>query len=332
MVALDAALALGRASGIAMTDTRLFDTRNRLGFTLVQTTDKARGREILRSVIADYRAMDPVPVQDLAAVLNNLGFSWNDQDELPEAEAVFREAVALRSQHATADVVELIHARTNLSRTLGELGRYDEAIRETEIGIDALLGKQDARISPRELGYARRLLADLEWRRGNYAKALQWADDGIAFAKTDTASSRGRWRTTLYFRAAILIDLQRYDEAAADLAAAHAMIDPANPPGDAVFLDVEATRLALLRGQTPDCSGLERHDREYYADGGTQSSSDIYILAYTEFCRAVTLAPDNLKPRQQLTHWIEWLDQRMPAEDQRVVHLRELSARYFPIH
>jgi len=330
VVVLDEAVARGVASGMAMDDARMIDARNRLGFALVQSADKERGREVLRSVISDLRAQQPVKVQELAAVMNNLGFSWNDQQDLEKAEAVFREAIELRSRHSTVDVVELMHARTNLSRTLGELGRYDEAVREAEIGLAAVLAKQDARISPRELGYPRRLLADLEWRRGNLAKAMDWTDQGIEFALTDAEGSRGRLRTLRFFRAAILIDLGRLSDADAEISAARALIDPADPPGDAVYVDVEATRLALMRGQTPDCSGLERHDREYYASGGTQSSTDIYVLAYTEFCRAVTLAPDNHKAREQLAHWIAWLAQRMPPDDRRVAHLRELATRYFP--
>ena len=104
------------------------------------------------------------------------------------------------------------------------------------------------------------------------------------------------------------------------------MIDPDKPPGDAALLDVEVARLALIRGETPDCGGLDRHDANYT---GGRSSADYYILAYTAFCRAVTRAPDS-GARAQLAHAIDWLDQHMPDDDQRVLGLRALSARYFP--
>jgi len=53
--------------------------------------------------------------------------------------------------------------------------------------------------------------------------------------------------------------------------------------------------------------------------------TDYYILAYTEFCRAVT-APGGARAREQVAHRIDWLAQQMPGEDQRVVGLRSVLA------
>ena len=320
------ALAGLRTLGFAETNGEVIDLRNRLGYALVQSSDPERGRMVLQDLLRDLRALHPAPIDTMAPILNNLGFSWSAQEDLPLAEAAFREALALRMQQPKADVVEVQHNRANLARILGEMGRYDEAIDTAQSGHDAVVAKHDPRINLRMLGYVRRLLADLEWRRGHWQQALHWADLGIAFALTDQPGSANRLRTLRYFRGAILSDLHRFDEAVTEFALARAMIDPKNPPGDAVLLDVEVARLELMRGAPPDCSGLERHDANYT---GERSSSDYYVLAYTAFCRAVTLAP-NPGAREQLARAIDWLDQRMPDDDQRVVHLRELVARYFP--
>jgi len=317
-----------RALGFAETDEQVIDVRNRLGYTLVQSADPQRGRVMLRDLARDLSALHPRPIETIAAIQNNLGFSWSAQDDLPLAEAAFRESVELRMQQPKVEVVKLQHNRANLARIVGELGRYDEAIKTAQSGHDAVVAMQDARISLRELGYVRRLLADLEWRRGHWQQALYWADLGIAFALTDQPSSVDRLRTLRYFRGAILIDLQRLDEADSEFALARAKIDPVNPPGDAALLDVELARLALIRGTPPDCSGLQRYAATFT---GGRSSTDYYILAYTDFCRAVT-TPGDARARAQLAHSIDWLAQHMPGEDQRVVGLRALSARYFAEH
>ncbi len=316
-----------RALGASETEGEVIDLRNRLGYVLVQTPEPERGRVMLRALVDDLQKQDPSPLDTIAAIQNNLGFSWAAQDDLPLAEAAFRDALKSRQQQPKVDVVSVQHNRANLARTLGELGRYEEAIREAQTGHDAVVAAHDARVSPRVLGYVRRLLADLEWRRGHWQEALAWADLGIAFAQSDQPSSLGRLRTLRFFRAAILIDLNRLAEADAEIAQARSMIDPPNPPSDAAIIHTESVRLALLRGTTPDCTGLERHDANYR---GERSSSDYYILAYTEFCRTVT-QPEDTGPRVQLERWIDWLDQRMPDDDQRVVHLRALSTRYFPL-
>ncbi len=321
------ALAGMRALGVSETEGAMIDLRNRLGYVLVQTQEPERGRVLLRALVDDLQKQDPSPLDTIAAIQNNLGFSWAAQDDLPLAEAAFRAALTARLQQPKLDVVSVQHNRANLARTLGELGRYEEAIHEAKTGHDAVVAANDARVSPRILGYVRRLLAELEWRRGHWQDALAWVDRGIAFAQTDQPSSLGRLRTLRFFRAAILIDLNRFPEADVEMAAARALIDPASPPSDAVIIDTESVRLALLRGTMPDCAGLERHDANYR---GQRSSADYYILAYTEFCRAVT-QPEDTGPRVQLERWIDWLDQRMPDDDQRVVHLRALSARYFPL-
>ena len=328
VIVFEQALSGLRALGFAETHVEVVDVRNRLGYALVQSRDRERGRKMLQDLVRDLRALRPMPIDTIAVIANNLGFSWSAQEDMPLAEAAFRESLALRLQQPKVDIVEVQHNRANLARTLGELGRYEEAIATAQAGHDAVVAKQDARVSPRQLGYVRRLLADLEWRRGHWQQALHWADLGIAFAITDQPGSTSRLRTLRYFRGAILVDLQRFDEAEAEFAQARAMIDPDNPPGDTALLDVEVARLALIRGETPDCSGLDRHDATYT---GGRSSADYYILAYTAFCRAVTRATDS-DARVQLANAIDWLDQRMPDDDQRVVGLRALSTRYFPLH
>ena len=317
-----------RAAGRAIDDHELIDTRNRLGFTLVQSDEVERGREVFRSLIADLRGLDPVPVQELSSVLNNLGFSWTDQDDLPKAEAAFREAIELRQRPVNADVVGLLGHRSNLARTLGELGRYEEAIAEARAAYEAVLAKQDERISEREFGYVRRLLADLEWRRGRLPEALAAADAGIRYAAANVESNRTRLRTLRFFRTAILIDMGRLADADQEIARARALIDPEHRPGDEVLLEVEIVRLALLRRQPPDCAGLERREA-LFAEGDPRSSNDIYVLAYTEFCRAVTLPSTAAKSRAAVHAWLNWLDARMPDDDLRVRNLRLLVAQYF---
>ena len=151
------ALAGLRGMGFAETHGEVVDLRNRLGYALVQSSDPERGRVMLQDLVRDLRGLRPMPIDTMASIENNLGFSWSAQEDLPRAEAAFRESLALRMQQPKVDIVEVQHNRANLARALGELGRYDEAIKTAQDGHDAVVAKQDTRVSPRQLGYVRRL-------------------------------------------------------------------------------------------------------------------------------------------------------------------------------
>ena len=93
-----------------------------------------------------------------AELLNDIGFNLFVMGRLPEAEAVFRQAIAADPQNRSA--------RNNLGLVLGETRRYDESLAEFRRG-----GKGEAEAQA-NLAYAQTQAGDVAGARSSYHRAL----------------------------------------------------------------------------------------------------------------------------------------------------------------
>lgn len=85
-----------------------------------------------------------------ADLLETIGRVYGTQDRHDEAEALLREALALRTQLSPEDVDALARAETQLARTLSRAGRHDEAIVGAQTALARLEPATPGRLAARD--------------------------------------------------------------------------------------------------------------------------------------------------------------------------------------
>jgi serine/threonine protein kinase len=158
--------------------TRLVAKLN-LGIILSETGD-AEGTTLLQQVVAEQRSVN-ADSEAMAEALMALAANRVLNDDLPAAEKLQREAVAIRTQFASGDVERLLGTREMLARTLSDLNRVDEAetiLRASLVERRRIHGDDDPTVAWHLTGLARVL--DNHGRSLDalpvYAQALQIAE------------------------------------------------------------------------------------------------------------------------------------------------------------
>ncbi|MEZ5063813.1 MAG: CHAT domain-containing tetratricopeptide repeat protein [bacterium] len=197
---------------------------NNYGSLLGQLSDFARAELALEESLRRLRASLGDDHVYVAITLNNLAIVQQDLGDDAAAERTLREAVARLETSIGADHPTTATARNNLGRLLAERGDFEEAepllreslrVRRERLGDD----RRDTRISQRDLGRLLRLRGDPHAAFREFRAALAGfvalADSGV----TDTPDIA----MAHHELARALIDLDRTEDARAELEAALAM-------------------------------------------------------------------------------------------------------------
>lgn len=117
----------------------------------------------------------------LAGALHTLAFVLRTQERLSEAEAFYRDALALRRELHESSHPDVLLTLGNLALTLEGLGRYEEA----EAGLREVLDARRERLGEEHPNTLNSLnnLAYMQWRVGRYAEAETLFREAISIAR-----------------------------------------------------------------------------------------------------------------------------------------------------
>src|SRR5690606_29092885 len=82
---------------------------------------------LLRALVI-YRKVLPPPHFLLALVRNELAYGYHDRLQFDQAETLYREALDIGRQSASANTLEFAHSLNNLAALLADRGRVEEAL------------------------------------------------------------------------------------------------------------------------------------------------------------------------------------------------------------
>ncbi len=120
---------------------------------------------------------------DLATSLNNLGFLLWSQRKFPEAEPLFREALAMRQRlYARSDHPELARSLNNLGVLLRDQEKYAEAEPFYHAAL-AMERRLHAKADHPELATSLNNLGGLLQKQGKYAEAETFYRDALAMRR-----------------------------------------------------------------------------------------------------------------------------------------------------
>src|SRR5690606_27021173 len=166
---------------------------------------------------------------------------------LAEAEAAFRELIAIQRAHEPADSEWLNRSRGQLADTLRLMGRHDEALAQIRGAVGALPEAAGSASPPRI--HLPTVLAEAELAGGDVAAAEIAADAALRAAHATFPQGGFRLGAPLFVRARVWLARGHADEAEPLLRQSLDVRRPPHPDDDPRVLEVEAALVVALDAQ-----------------------------------------------------------------------------------
>ncbi|HEV7860888.1 MAG TPA: serine/threonine-protein kinase [Pyrinomonadaceae bacterium] len=139
---------------------------------ILEHQDLAESEKVFRRVLPLMRTeyvKGNIKARDLAEVLNNFGYLRRTQGDSKEAEAVFREALALGPLLPGEQQFWIGLTRSTLASTLADQGRFDEALQTAREAVAEY--RQTGRTGTPDFGFSLTILGGFLTDRGDFAEA-----------------------------------------------------------------------------------------------------------------------------------------------------------------
>jgi tetratricopeptide (TPR) repeat protein len=134
--------------------------------------DMAESEKIYRRVLPSMRTEQrrgTIKAQDLAQALVNFGYLRRTQGDSREAEALFREALALSSDLPGVQYFLIGMTRSTLASTLADQGKFEAALQTAREGVADY--RRAGRTDAPDYGFSLTILGGFLTDRGDYAEA-----------------------------------------------------------------------------------------------------------------------------------------------------------------
>ncbi|HEY0404845.1 MAG TPA: serine/threonine-protein kinase [Pyrinomonadaceae bacterium] len=139
---------------------------------ILEHRDLAESEKIYRRILPQMRTehlKGNINAQDLAGTLNNFGYLRRTQGDSKEAEAAFREALALSSELPREGRYWIGLTRSTLASTLADQGRFDEALATAREAVAEY--RQIGRTAAPDFGFSLTILGGFLAEKEDFAAA-----------------------------------------------------------------------------------------------------------------------------------------------------------------
>ena len=134
--------------------------------------DAGEAEKIFRRVMPLMRTEHQrgnIRAEDLAEALKNLAYLRRAQGDSKEAESLFRETLALSSELAPEELLQIGTTRSTLASTLDDQGKFDEALSTAREAVAEY--RQIGRTDTPDFGFSLTVLGGFLTDKGDYAEA-----------------------------------------------------------------------------------------------------------------------------------------------------------------
>jgi serine/threonine protein kinase len=139
---------------------------------ILEHKDAAEAEKIFRRVLPLMRTeyqKGNIRAEDLAEALKNLAYLRRAQGDSKEAESLFRETLALSSELAPEERLQIGTTRSTLASTLADQGKFDEALATARAAVADY--QQIGRTDTPDFGFSLTVLGGFLTDKGDYAEA-----------------------------------------------------------------------------------------------------------------------------------------------------------------